>query len=88
MDSTDSVNPIHPYYQNVSLYEIEACGEAPASQVINIIIKRVIATSDCYTGTYANSELAIDGDESFKSKWSSENIWDSYSSEYNQYIST
>ncbi|MFQ8707040.1 MAG: discoidin domain-containing protein, partial [Thomasclavelia sp.] len=84
MDSTDSVNPIHPYYQNVSLYEIEVYGEAPASQVINLSLsKGVIATSDCYTSTYA-PELAIDGDESFKSKWSSENIWDSDDpSEYN-----
>ena len=76
MDITDTVNPIHPYYQNVSLYEMEVFGEAPASQIINLSLsKDVIATSDCHTGTYA-PELAIDGDESFKSKWSSENIWD------------
>ncbi|WP_455683017.1 family 20 glycosylhydrolase [Thomasclavelia sp.] len=76
MDTTDTVNPIHPYYQNVSLYEIEVYGEAPASQVTNLSLSNgVIATSDCHTGTYA-PDLAIDGDESFKSKWSSENIWD------------
>ncbi|WP_161635114.1 discoidin domain-containing protein [Thomasclavelia saccharogumia] len=75
MDITDTVNPIHPYYQNVSLYEMEVYGEAPATKEINLsMMKNVVATSDCSTGTYA-PELTIDGDASFKSKWSSENIW-------------
>lgn len=75
MDTTDEHDPISPYYQNVSLYEIEIFGDAPASQIINLsLMKGVKASADCSTGTFA-PELAIDNDRSYKSKWSSKNIW-------------
>lgn len=77
MDTNADHGALFPYYQNVSLYEIEIFGEPPTSAEINLsLMKGTVATSDCFTGTYA-PDLAIDNDLSFKSKWSSENIWDS-----------
>ncbi len=86
MDTSDTHNPMHPYYQNVSLYEFEVYGEAPASKEINLsMMKGVKATASC-SESNRSPEMSIDGEVGFQSKWSSHNPFndDNYHSHWLQ----
>ncbi len=81
MNVDPNVNVMFQYYQNVSLYEIEVYGEVRVEDrpVINLSrIKGVTATSDSNEKPELPAELAIDGDTSYKSRWSSANDWENH----------
>ena len=79
MNVDPDVNVMFQYYQNASLFEMEVYGEIRVEDrpVINLSrIKGVKATADSNEKPELPPELAIDGDKSYKSRWSSENNWD------------